>query len=273
MFPDLVSHTALLTAAARAMESRRPDRLFDDPPAATLAGVGGESLLAEVGPDTAVPSIAIRTRFYDGVIQAAVTRGVRQVVLLGAGLDTRAYRLGLPATVRWLEVDRGPVLEHKRRLLRGAPATVELHDVPGDACEPTTFDALHASGLERAERTLWLVEGLLCFLAPEEIRSLFARLIESSGAGSEVLFDVPNLACVNAQGAFARAGSALLKRGLQFGTDDPVGFAESLGLSATAVHEGHPLAHFGRRAEPPSTEVPPGSWTVYFVHSRLAASA
>jgi methyltransferase (TIGR00027 family) len=274
VFPDVVSHTALLTAAARAAESRRPDRLFDDPYADALAGPSGEALLAEAGPETAVPSIAIRTRFFDGAIQAAVLRGIRQIVLLGAGLDTRAYRLGLSGlaggAVRWFEVDRGPVLAHKRRLLAGAEATVDLHDVPGDACEQPTFDALHTAGLDPSASVLWVAEGLLCFLGPDEIRTLFQRLTRSSGA---VLFDVPNMACVHAQGAFARAGAALLKRGLRFGTDDPLAFAASFGLEATVVHDGHPLAHYGRRATPPSADVPPGSWTVYFVQAEVRAAA
>jgi methyltransferase (TIGR00027 family) len=274
VFPDIVSHTSLLTAAARAAESLRPDRLFDDPHAAALAGPAGDALLAEAGRETAVPSIAIRTRFYDGAIQAAVLRGVRQIVLLGAGLDTRAYRLGLPGAVRWFEVDRAPVLAYKRQLLAGAAATVTLHDVPGDACEQPTFDALRAAGLDPRASVLWVAEGLLCFLGPDEIGTLFERVIQSSTApGSAVLFDVPNLACVNAQGAFARAGAALLKRGLRFGTDDPLAFAASFGLAATVVHEGHPLAHFGRRASPPFTDVVPGSWTVYFVQAEIHATS
>lgn len=275
VFPNIVSDTSLLTAAARAAESRRPERLFDDPHAATLAGPAGEALLAEAGPETAVPSIAIRTRYYDGAVQAAVLRGIRQVVLLGAGLDTRAYRLGLAeiavGAVRWFEVDRAPVLSYKRQLLAGTRPTVDLHDVPGDACERSTFDALRAAGLDPRASVLWIAEGLLCFLGPDEIRTMFERVIESSGPGSVALFDVPNMACVNAQGAFARAGASLLKRGLRFGTDDPLAFAASFGLQATVVHEGHPVAHYGRRATPPFTEIPPGSWTVYFVEAEIGA--
>jgi methyltransferase (TIGR00027 family) len=274
MFPDVVSHTSLLTAAARAAESRRPDRLFEDPYAATLAGPAGEALLDEAGPETAVPSIAIRTRYFDDAIRAAVLRGIRQVVLLGAGLDTRAYRLGLTAvagdTVRWLEVDRAPVLAYKRQLLVGTAPTVDLHDVPGDACEKPTFDALRAAGLDTAASALWIAEGLLAFLGLDELRALFDRVNECSGPGSWALFDLPNLACVNAQGAFARAGNALQKRGLRFGTDDPVTFAAGFGLDAAVVHEGHPAAHFGRRATPPFTEILPGSWTLYYVQARIA---
>ena len=156
MSPDPVSHTSQLTAAARAAETQRTDRLFNDPHAATLAGTSGEALLAEVGPETAVPSIAIRTRYYDDLVVDAVARGIQQVVLLGAGLDARAYRLPLPASVVWLEVDRAPVLDYKRRLLTGAHPRVALRDVAGDACEAPTFDALRAAGLAshaRSERS------------------------------------------------------------------------------------------------------------------------
>ena len=68
-------------------------------------------------------------------------------------------------------------------------------------------------------------------------------------------------------------GSALLKRGLQFGTDDPLAFARSVGISATVVHEGHPSAHFGRRPEPPTATVPPGAWTIYMIHGPCGPSA
>jgi len=270
MFPDQVSHTSLLTAAARAAESARGERLFADPFAAALAGRGGESLLAEVGPETAVPSIAIRTRFFDDAVRASVARGVRQIVLLGAGLDTRAYRLDLPRAVRWFEVDRGPVLDHKRAVLAAAQPTVQRAEVPGDACAPEAFAALHAAGLARDAPALWVAEGLLCFLSPDEVRALFAHVRESSPAG-EVLFDVPSLACVEARGDFARAGGALHRRGLCFGTDDPAGLARSMGLDASVVHEGHPRAHFGRRKAAPSADVAPGSWTVYYVHGRFDA--
>jgi methyltransferase (TIGR00027 family) len=270
MFPDQVSHTALLTAAARGVESARPGRLFDDPHAAALGGEAGDALLAEVGLDVAVPSIAIRTRFYDDAVRQAVGRGVRRVVLLGAGLDTRAYRLGLPEGVRWIEVDRAPVLDYKRRVLAGARPTVELEHVPGDACDPATFAALSRAGVTPDRATLWLVEGLLAFLGLDEIHALFGHLRPISGPGSEVLFDVPNLVCVNAQGAFARAGSALSRRGLRFGTDAPLDLARRLGIDATVVHEGHPDAHYGRREAPPALEVAPGSWAVYYVHGTIS---
>ena len=271
MFPDQVSHTALLTAAARAAESARAEALFRDPYAAALSGSGGEALLSEVGPETAIPSIAIRTRFYDDAIREAIARGIRQIVMLGAGLDTRAYRLDLPSDARWIEVDLGPVLAHKRRVLADARPTVRLSDVAGDACDPGTFDAIERAGLRREERTLWLVEGLLCFLDSDGVDALFAEVGALSTALSEVLFDVPTLACVDARGAFARAGSALQKRGLKFGTDDPIGLAERLGLVAHVVHEGHPDAHYGRRATPPLDEVPAGTWCVYYVHGRFVA--
>lgn len=269
MFPDQVSNTALLTAAARAAESARPDALFRDPHAEALAGEAGSRLLAEVGIETAVPSIAIRTRFYDDEIERALARGIRQVVLLGAGLDTRAYRLDLPSEVRWIEVDLGPVLAYKRHVLSHARPRVALRDVAFDACDGAMWGALERAHLSRHERTLWLLEGLLCFLERSDIEALFRDMSAHGSRDSEVLFDVPTLACVEAKGGFERAGAALRKRGLKFGTDDPKGLAAELGVSAGVLHEGHPEAHYGRRPSPPLLEVPRGTWGVYYVRGRF----
>lgn len=275
MFSHVVSHTSLLTAAARATESRREHALFDDPYAAELAGPEGEGLLAEVGRETAVPSIAIRTRYFDERIVETLGGSISQVVLLGSGLDARSHRLPLSRGVRWMEVDQRDVLAYKRDKLAKLhqEPRVDLRDVPGDVGDPAIAGALRERGLDPTKSVLWIAEGLLCFLEEAEIRSLFARITRISGTGSKVLFDVPSLACVKAQGEFARAGSALRKRGLRFGTDDPAGFAQSLGIDATFVHEGHPAAHFGRRPEPPFEVVDPARWTVFFVHGDVRAPA
>ena len=93
MAVNLVGSTAHWTAAVRAKESERPDRLFDDPWAAALAGEAGMAWLEPRTPDSLAP-IVLRTRYFDDFLQR-ITRqsGIRQVVLLAAGLDTRAFRL------------------------------------------------------------------------------------------------------------------------------------------------------------------------------------
>jgi len=113
-----VERTALLTAALRAAETRRPDRLYEDPYAAGLAGDEGPDLLAEIvaatyPPDRprSLPSTpdynAIRTRFFDDLLQdAARAPETTQIVLAPAGMDSRAYRLSWPDRIRYFEVDR-----------------------------------------------------------------------------------------------------------------------------------------------------------------------
>jgi len=101
---DPVAGTARWTAAERARESARPDRLFDDPLAMVLAGQAGQALAEAMRGDGTFdnPALAIRTRFFDDVITDAVTaRGMRQVVLVAAGMDTRAYRLPVPQDLAW----------------------------------------------------------------------------------------------------------------------------------------------------------------------------
>src|SRR3974390_279111 len=120
MFPDAVSRTALLTAAARGSESKRDRPLVVDPYATQLAGAYGEGLLGEhPAPEWLVAVMAIRTRFFDEAIASAIAQGAAQVVLIAAGLDTRAWRLDLAADVRWFEVDHEPVLDYKARCLDG----------------------------------------------------------------------------------------------------------------------------------------------------------
>ena len=114
--------TARWTAAVRAAESARDDRLFDDPWAERLAGPEGRSWIDERSPDSVVP-IALRTRYFDDWLGSISERdGIRQIVLVAAGLDTRAYRLDWPDRTHLFELDRPAVLRHKDEVLAGAGA-------------------------------------------------------------------------------------------------------------------------------------------------------
>src|SRR4051812_29590382 len=119
-FADPVSVTARFTAVARARESARADRLFDDPWAAALAGAEGVAFMNRIaeaahvpgGPDLRDnPYIAIRTRVLDDfMIESVAALQARQVVILAAGLDTRAFRLSWPDGTRLYELDHADVL-------------------------------------------------------------------------------------------------------------------------------------------------------------------
>ncbi len=102
----LLASTACWTAAVRAMESMRGDRLFIDPWAAALAGKDGEEWIAQRTMDSLVP-IIIRTRYFDDFLQCITCQqGIKQIVLMAAGLDTRAFRLNWPDGTRLIELDQ-----------------------------------------------------------------------------------------------------------------------------------------------------------------------
>lgn len=132
---DPVMQTARWTAASRARETERDDRLFTDEFAAALAGADGFAMLdhfdAQAGGN---PYLPIRTRWYDDVLTGLVGVEHQQLVLLGAGLDTRAYRFMWPVDTVSFEVDRPELLADKQRILDDQQATpgCERRVVPAD---------------------------------------------------------------------------------------------------------------------------------------------
>src|ERR1700722_6315973 len=101
-----VSDTAFMVATERAREGERKKPLFRDPLAGVLAGERGQRIVARLGRQAALGTwaLAIRTVVIDDYIQAAIAKGVGLVVNLGAGLDTRPYRMQLPESLQWVEV-------------------------------------------------------------------------------------------------------------------------------------------------------------------------
>src|SRR5689334_12303683 len=107
---DRVQDTARWVAMARALESERRDRVFADPFARKLAGIGGERLVDQLsGGIRGTWPIVARTHIIDRLVLSAVRDGVDAVVNLAAGLDSRPYRLALPSTLTWIEVDLADV--------------------------------------------------------------------------------------------------------------------------------------------------------------------
>jgi methyltransferase (TIGR00027 family) len=200
-----VGGTSLGVARARAWESRRPDRLFDDPYAAAFAAAGGtgDRTPSAPGPQRARLAfhVIIRTRFYDDYLLTAAEAGHRQVVLLAAGLDTRAYRLPRPDGVRLYELDLPEVLTFKERVLTGrsAVARCERTTLPADLREDWPARLIEA-GFDPAAPTAWLVEGLLVYLTAEEAASLLTRVGELSAPGNRLSFERNNAASAIAEG-------------------------------------------------------------------------
>jgi methyltransferase (TIGR00027 family) len=200
-----MAKTALGMARVRAAESRRPDRLLDDPYAAAFEAAAPGAFaedeqratsagLARLGAVFFVHGV-IRTRFFDDYLLAATTAGCRQVVLLAAGLDTRAFRLTWPDRVRLFELDLPEVLAFKERVL------ATQHAVP--RCERVVLAAdlrqdwpavLTAAGFQPAQLTAWLVEGLLIYLSAEEAARLLTAVGELSAPTSQLAFEHGNIA-------------------------------------------------------------------------------
>lgn len=234
---DAISSTAFWVAAARARESVRPDALFHDPFAAALAGEEGERWVREAPENAAMLGafIAIRTLFFDEELARAAASGVRQVVILAAGLDARAYRLDWPAGTRVFEIDRPAVLAHKGGVLAAAGATPRCDRVTLGADLTLPFgDRLRAAGFAADERSAWLVEGLLPYLHEPDVHYLLAQITSLSTPGSALALDATGVDLFSAP-SFARMAAQLTARGIHmhFGCDDPVGLLDTFGWRAT----------------------------------------
>jgi methyltransferase (TIGR00027 family) len=233
-----VGGTSLGVARARAWESRRPDRLFDDPYAAAFtAAAGGPGERTPIAPARARLAfhVIIRTRFYDDHLRAASEGGCRQVVLLAAGLDTRAYRLPWPPGVTLYELDLPHVLAFKEEVLTDAGAeprctrvTVPT-DLRGDW--PTRLTEV---GFDPSVPTAWLVEGLLVYLTASDAARVLHRAGELSAPGSRISFERNNAASLFAE--HDREGIEEYAALWQGGVSDPAALLAADGWR-TEVHE------------------------------------
>jgi methyltransferase (TIGR00027 family) len=187
-----VGMTAASVAAGRAIESERPDRLFDDPwaerflRAAGFAGTMDWRSPEKVGEGFGwfMAAVPVRTKFLDDYLRAAVERGCRQVVLLGAGLDTRALRMDWPEDARFFEVDTDGVLAFKDAVLGDdRPVQAERIKVRIDLRDDWPV-ALTAAGFRADAATAWIVEGLLQYLEAEDVHTLMVRVADLSAPGS-----------------------------------------------------------------------------------------
>jgi methyltransferase (TIGR00027 family) len=217
--------TAYWIAAARARESEREDRLFSDPYASELAGTIGRAALeaSERASGGENPFLPIRTRFFDDLLETQAD-AFDQIVLLGAGFDTRAFRLDLPDRLRWFEIDRPEVFVPKERVLGElrAVARCQRAIVATDLARAWSEPLLDA-GFRVERRTAWLAEGLLFYLSAEAVWHVLAEARRLSGDGSLVGADVFGSGLLSLP-AMQNSLAMRAERGLPppFTTDDPV---------------------------------------------------
>jgi methyltransferase (TIGR00027 family) len=168
-----VSDTAFWIAHLRALESERADALFRDPLAARLAGERGREITASMPiPRMVGWMVAIRTCIIDDDVESAIDEGVDTVLNLGAGLDTRPYRMNLPASLHWIEADYPHIIEYKESVLAGEKARCQLERVKIDLADLPQRRKLLASVNARAGKMLVVTEGVVPYLSLEEAAAL-----------------------------------------------------------------------------------------------------
>lgn len=250
---SFVQFTGLATAYLRAAESSRPDRIINDRFAEALAGDVGAQFLAFVnkwGPsqENAVDMLAIRTRYLDEALSHK-SQVISQVVLLAAGMDTRAFRLDALRGAHVFEIDQSSdMLEQKQRVFQSmdaAPVAAKIDYIVSDLAADAWELELQTHGFDATKPTFWCMEGLLYYLDRSSIVKLLKTVDAHSAPGSELWVDM----C----GASALKEHQLGKmQGLKFGEDNPIDGILSIlhwDLRVVASFD-KPGTHFGRAWEP-----------------------
>ncbi len=195
-----VGATATMVAAQRALAAAGPEPLIEDPFAAPLVRAVGIDVYtrlvdgkipveddSEFDPDRMAQGMAVRTRFYDKFFLDATNSGIRQAVIVAAGLDARAYRLPWPAGTVVYEIDMPEVIEFKSSTLSklGAEPTAERRTVAVDLRDDWPA-ALQAAGFDPRAAAAWSAEGLVVYLPPEAQDALFDNITVLSIPGSQL---------------------------------------------------------------------------------------
>lgn len=185
-----ISDTARWAAYFRAEETKRPDAIFRDPYADRLCGQHGVDI-ANTLPDGNKHAWAwvTRTYLFDHFITQELQQGVDLVLNLAAGLDARPYRMKLPASLQWIEVDLPGILAYKEEILANEKPTCSLERIRLDLADVNARRALFANLSQRAKKILVLTEGLLIYLSAEEVAAL-AKDLASGGSFRRWIMDL-----------------------------------------------------------------------------------
>ena len=200
------SKTAETMAVIRAMESRRPEaeRICYDPYAIRfisrevfgfLTNHPAEFREMAEQMERLVPgagnSCVARTRYFDDVVKMSVSDGLEQLVILGAGYDTRAYRIDGLSKLRVFEVDHPATQNIKVEKIKEIFGSLPDHVtyIPLDLEVQSLGQRLPGSGYDRSRKTLFILEGLLMYLPPGKVDELLSFILHNSGPGSALVFD------------------------------------------------------------------------------------
>ena len=168
-----VSDTALWVAVYRADETKRPDALFKDPFAERLVGDRGREIAANM-PHTGIMQwvLVVRTVAIDRLVMKAIEEGADTILNLGAGLDTRPYRMKLPANLRWIEVDFPHMIDHKNTMLKAETPVCKLERIALDLGDRKEVQALFKRVNDESKKVLVITEGVIPYLKNEHAAAL-----------------------------------------------------------------------------------------------------
>jgi methyltransferase (TIGR00027 family) len=228
----------------RAVESARPDAVFDDPYADRLAGERGREIVATV------PAMmrsgwwmVARTKTIDDLIMESIRAGCDRVLNLAAGLDTRPYRLDLPTEFRWIEADLPDLTAEKEQLLAAETPRCHLTRIPVDLSDADARDRFLTEALTGAAKALVLTEGLLMYLEPSDVDELSQALIRPEVAWWMLDLAGPGLK----RWMNEKAGGLLRNAPFKFAPQSGVAYFEDRGWRATEVESVVVVAHRLRR--------------------------
>lgn len=181
-FIQNVSDTSAWVAHYRAIESERPDSLFKDPFARILVGDRASSVeeLQSEASNWTHWTVVIRTYIIDQMIRDLISKGVTTFLNLGAGLDSRPYRMNLGADIHWIEVDFPHIIEHKRVKLETFSPSCKLETIGLDLSNRALRQSLLEELAQKHPQIAVLTEGVLPYLTPEQVSELSEDLIRHS---------------------------------------------------------------------------------------------
>lgn len=172
-----ISDTARWVAFFRAEESERPDAVFNDPFARRLAGEKGEQIAnaIEFGRKNSWSFVA-RTYHFDEFIMQHVEQGYDMIINLAAGLDARAYRLQLPKTLKWIDVDLPGMINYKNEILKNEKPTCEYRSIAIDLADRKARLELFQQLNSACKKAFIVTEGLIIYLTREQVGELATDL-------------------------------------------------------------------------------------------------
>jgi len=172
-----ISDTALWVAIYRAMETESPNPVFRDPFARRLAGKRGEEIMSSIKKSQQYAwSYTARTFLIDTFVQQEIANGADMVIDLAAGLDARPYRMQLPPSLQWIEIDLPEIINYKSDILKNEKPVCRLERIPIDLANPASRRGVFEELNRASKRALIISEGLLVYLTADEVCALATDL-------------------------------------------------------------------------------------------------